>query len=139
AKLDRNGKIHALDLSYKWQLAPGQMLEPAFIYRQADLDGSAQSYKSNGLQLTYGMRASQWSFVSNAYLGQTKYDEANPIFGQNADSDEFALTGTFFWHRLFGIAPLSATFTAGYAKSDSDIGFYDSESMVFNTGLLYNF
>lgn len=138
-KLDRNGKIHALDLSYKWQLAPGQMLEPAFIYRQADLDGSAQSYKSNGLQLTYGMRASQWSFVSNAYLGQTKYDEANPIFGQNADSDEFALTGTFFWHRLFGIAPLSATFTAGYAKSDSDINFYDSESVMFNTGLLYNF
>jgi len=88
------------------------------------------------------MRASQWSFVSNAYLGQTKYDEANPIpdFGnKKADSDEFALTGTFFWHRLFGIAPLSATFTAGYAKSDSDINFYDSESVMFNTGLLYNF
>ena len=49
------------------------------------------------------------------------------------------LTGTFFWHRLFGIAPLSATFTAGYAKSDSDINFYDSESVMFNTGLLYNF
>ena len=139
AKLDRNGKIHAFDFSYQWQLAPGQVLEPAFIYRQADLDGEAHSYQSNGLQLTYSKRASQWSFVSNAYLGQTKYDEANPIFGQNADSNELSLSGTFFWHRLFGIAPLSATFTAGYTKSDSDIDFYDSEAMVFNTGLLYNF
>jgi len=142
AKLDRNGKINAMELSYQWQLAPGQVLEPAFIYRQADLDGNAQSYESNGFQLTYSKHASQWSFVSNVYLGQTKYDEANPIpdFGnKKADSDEFALTGTFFWHNLFGIAPLSATFTAGYAKSDSDISFYDTESTVFSTGLLYNF
>ncbi|MCV3290952.1 DUF2860 domain-containing protein, partial [Aeromonas media] len=114
-------------------------LEPAFIYRQADLDGSAQSYESNGMQLTFAKRASQWSFVSNVYMGQTKYDEANPIFNQQADSDEFAINGTFFWHRLFGIAPLSATLTAGYAKSDSEIGFYDTESTVFSTGLLYNF
>lgn len=139
AKLDRNGKIHAMELSYKWHLAPGQILEPAFIYRQANLDGSAQSYESNGLQLTYGKRAAQWSFVSNLYLGQTKYDEANPIFGRSADSDEFAVSGTFFWHRLFGIEPLSATFTAGYSKSDSDIDFYDSNAVLFNTGLLYNF
>ncbi|MGL5092738.1 MAG: DUF2860 family protein [Aeromonas sobria] len=139
AKLDRNGKMHAMELAYKWNLAPGQQLEPAFFYREADLDGSAQSYKSNGLQLTYSTRAPQWSFVSNIYMGKTKYDEANPIFNQQADSDEFALTGTFFWHRLFGIAPLSATFTAGYAKSDSEISFYDTESTMFSSGLLYNF
>lgn len=139
AKLDRNGKMHAMELSYQWHFAPGYLLEPAFIYRQADLDGSAQSYESNGMQLTFAKRASQWSFVSNVYMGQTKYDEANPIFNQQADSDEFAINGTFFWHRLFGIAPLSATLTAGYAKSDSEIGFYDTESTVFSTGLLYNF
>ncbi|PJG59316.1 DUF2860 family protein [Aeromonas cavernicola] len=139
ALLDRNGKMHAFDLSYKWDIAPSQTLVPAFIYREADLDGRAQSYKSNGVQLTYAKRASQWSFVSNVYLGQTKYDEANPLFSQKADSDEFALGGTFFWHRLFGVEPLSATFTAGYTKSDSDIGFYDTEATLFSTGLLYAF
>ncbi len=139
AKLDRNGKIHAMELSYQWHFAPGYLLEPGFIFRQADLDGSAQSYESNGMQLTFAKRASQWSIVSNLYLGKTKYDEANPIFNQNADSDEFAVNGTFFWHQLFGIAPLSATFTASYAKSDSAIRFYDTESVGFGTGLLYNF
>lgn len=139
AKLDRNGKMHTMELSYQWHFAPGYLLEPAFIYRQADLDGSAQSYESNGMQLTFAKRASQWSLVSNVYMGQTRYDEVNPIFNQQADSDEFAINGTFFWHRLFGIAPLSATLTAGYAKSDSEIGFYDTDSAVFSTGLLYNF
>ncbi|MGL6434662.1 DUF2860 family protein [Aeromonas rivipollensis] len=139
ALLDRNGKVHALDLSYQWQVAPGHILEPALIYRQAALDGGAQSYKSNGMQLTYAKRSSQWSFVSNTYIGKTKFDEANPIFGQSADSDEFLINGTFFWHKLFGINPLSATFTAGYSKSNSDISFYDAEMTVFSTGLLYNF
>lgn len=139
AKLDRNGKIHAMELSYQWHLAPGYLLEPAFIYRQADLDGSAQSYESNGVQLTLAKRASQWSIVSNIYLGKTKYDEVNPIFNKIADSDEFAINGTFFWHRLLGIAPLSATLTASYSKSDSEIGFYDTTSTGISAGLLYNF
>jgi len=139
AALDRNGKINAMQLSYQWQIAPGHTLEPAFIYREADLDGKAQSYESNGLQLTYATRGSQWSFVSNLYVGATEYEAANPLFGKKADSDEFAATGTFFWHRLFGIAPLSATVTAGYTKSDSDLNFYDSQATVFSTGLLYNF
>ncbi len=81
----------------------------------------------------------QWSFVSNLYTGKRKYDEANPIFGQRADADEFAINGTFFWHNLFGVNALAATFTAAYASADSDINFYGSQSTRFSTGLLYNF
>lgn len=139
AKLNRNGKMHAMEFSYQWHLVSEQTLEPAFIYRQANLDGRAHSYKSHGVQLTYAKRAPHWSVVSNAYLGQTEYDEANPIFNQHSNSDEFALTGTLFWHRLFGIAPLTATLTVGYSKSDSKISFYDSEATLFSTGVLYNF
>ncbi|OEG06807.1 hypothetical protein BFG06_03010 [Aeromonas caviae] len=63
-----------------------------------------------------------------------KYDEANPLFGQRADASEFALNGTFFWHNLFGIKPLAATFTAAYSSADSDIDFYDAEALRFSTG-----
>ncbi len=139
AKLDRNGKIHALELSYQWRFAPGQVLEPALIYRDADLDGSAQRYKQSGIQLTYAKRGPQWSLVNNLYLGQSNYDEANPLFGQYADADEFAANVIFFWHNLFGVSALSATASAAYAKSSSDISFYDSQATRFSTGLLYNF
>lgn len=137
--LDRNGKLTSMQLAYQWQIAPGHSLEPAFIYREADLDGKAQSYESNGLQLTYATRGNKWSLVSNAYVGASEYEAANPIFGRKADSNELALTSTLFWHQLFGIAPLSATVTAGFTRSDSDISFYDSEAAIFSTGLLYNF
>ena len=137
--LDRNGKVHAMELSYQFHFADNQLLEPALLYRQADLDGSAESFKNTGLQLAYARRASQWSIVSNLYAGKRKYDEANPLFGRHADASEFALNGTFFWHNLFGVKPLSATFTLAYSSADSDIDFYDSQASRFSTGLLYNF
>lgn len=137
--LDRNGKVHAMELSYRWRFAGNQLLEPALLYRQADLDGSAESFKNTGLQLTYAKRTSQWSIVSNLYAGRRQYDEANPLFGQHADASEFALNGTFFWHNLFGVKPLSATLTLAYSSADSDIDFYDSQASRFSTGLLYNF
>ena len=137
--LDRNGKMHDMELSYQWHFGGNQLLEPAIVYKQARLDGSAESFKNTGLKLTYAKRGPQWSFVSNLYTGKRKYDEANPIFGQRADADEFAINGTFFWHNLFGVNALAATFTAAYASADSDINFYDSQSTRFSTGLLYNF
>lgn len=137
--LSRNGKVHDLAVSYQYHFGGDQLLEPAFLYKEARLDGSAESFKNTGLQLTYAKRASQWSIVSNLYAGKRKYDEANPLFGQRADASEFALNGTFFWHNLFGIKPLAATFTAAYSSADSDIDFYDAEALRFSTGLLYNF
>lgn len=137
--LDRNGKIHDMELSYQWHFGDGQLLEPALLYKQARLDGSAESFDSKGLQLTYAKRGPQWSFVSNAYLGKREYDEANPLFGQRADADELALTGTFFWHRLLGVKDLSGTLTLVYSQADSDIDFYDTRTSTLSTGLLYNF
>lgn len=139
ATLARRGHVHALSLSYQWHPVPGYLVEPAILYRQADLDGRAHSNRRYGLQLTFAKHDVQWSLVSNLYGGKTRYAEANPIFEQFADANEVAMNGTFFWHRLFGLAPLSATVTASYARSDSKISFYDSRSTLFSSGLLYHF
>lgn len=137
--LDRNGKVHDMELSYQWHFGDGHVLEPALLYKQAKLDGSAESFKNRGLKLTYGKRGPQWSIVSNAYVGKRDYDEANPIFGQRADADEYAITGTFFWHNLLGVKDLTGTVTAAYTQADSDIDFYDTQTSTLSTGLLYNF
>lgn len=138
-QLDRNGHEYAFELGYLWRFAPGQLLEPALVYKQADLDGRAESYDSTGVQLSYGVKGSQWSLVSNLYLGQRDYDAVQPLFGRRADANEFALGGSFFWHQLFGVAPLSGVVSASYAKADSDISFYDANASSLSAGLLYNF
>ncbi|WP_279496432.1 DUF2860 family protein [Aeromonas veronii] len=137
--LDRNGRVNSAELSYQFWLADDQFLEPALRYQKADLAGSAESYVSKGLQLTYAKTSPRWSFVSNLYLGKRDYDEANPLFGQRADSSDMAIDATLFWHQLFGIVPLSALLSASYANADSEIDFYDIRSTSMTTGLLYRF
>jgi len=137
--LDRNGWVNSAELSYQFRLTDDQFLEPALRYQKADLAGSAESYVSKGLQLTYAKTSPRWSFVSNLYLGKRDYDEANPLFGQRADSRDMAIDATLFWHQLFGIAPLSALLSASYATANSGIDFYDIRSTSMTTGLLYRF
>lgn len=137
--LDRNGRHNAIEIAYQWRFDAGQVLSPALIYRDADLDGRAQAYRQSGVQLTYAKRSPVWSLVGNLYAGQSRYDEANPIFNQHADTNEFAANAVFFWHNLFGYRSLSATLSAAYASADSDISFYDMQATRFSTGLLYNF
>lgn len=137
--LDRQGRVNTVDLSYQFQLADDQFLEPALHYQKADLAGRAESYVSKGLQLTYAKTSPQWSFVSNVYVGQRDYQEANPLFGQRADSRDMAIDATLFWHNLFGMASLSALVSASYADADSKIDFYDIRATSITTGLLYRF
>lgn len=39
--LDRNGKVHDMELSYQFHFGGNQLLEPAILYKEARLDGNA--------------------------------------------------------------------------------------------------
>lgn len=136
--LDRNGDLHRVELSYDWRLQQDQTLTPAIIYKRADLDGKAESSDTTLLQLTYAKTGPQWSLVGNVFGGKRSYDEANPIYGKKANADEWGLNGTFFWHQLFGVDKLSGVLSAGWAESNSDINFYDTEMSTFSAGLMYS-
>lgn len=137
AMLDRNGDLHRLEFSYDWQLPSGHLLSPALIYKRAELDGAAERSDTLHLQLTHALRGPQWSLVSNLYGGWRHYDEANPIYGQKADANEWGASSTFFWHRLFGVEPLSVFVSASWGSADADIDFYDSTMLAVSTGLMY--
>ncbi|MGL5293482.1 MAG: DUF2860 family protein [Aeromonas sp.] len=137
--LDRNGTTSDVSLSYDFNLGQGNSLRPEFTYTNGDFDGSAMSYDKTKFQLSHGYNTNQWSLVSNISIGQTSYDKANPIYGKKADSNEFGISSTFFWHQLFNVQGLSGLISASYSESDSDINFYDSYVTSLNTGLVYNF
>ncbi|PTT45997.1 DUF2860 family protein [Aeromonas sp. HMWF016] len=137
--LNRNGNTNEVALSYDWIFSPGHVLHPELTYGKSSFDGSAMNYDKTQIQLSYGYNNNQWSLISNIYLGHMKYDEVNPIFGNKADSDEFGVSTTFFWHRLFNVKGLNGLISASYSKSNSDINFYDAYISSINTGLMYHF
>lgn len=137
--LDRNGINNEFVLSYDFILRSNHILRPEFTYSKGRFDGSAMSYEKTQAQLSYGYNNSQWSLVSNMYLGRMSHDEINPVFGRKADSDECGINATLFWHHLFNVKGLNGLISAAYSKSDSDISFYDAYISRFNTGLIYHF
>lgn len=138
-QLDRNGDTQEFALSYDWNIAPNHVLRPEITFTKGDFDGKAMSYDKTMVQLSYGVTGSQWSLVTNAFGGQVSYDADNPIYGKKADSNEFGLSTTFFWHQLFGVNGLSGLVSASYSKSDSDIDFYDAYVSSVGTSLMYRF
>lgn len=137
--LDRNGYENGVELSYLWTLPYNQFLEHSLHYQNDSLNGRAASFHSSGVQLTYGKRATKWSIISNVYVGKRNYAEANPIWGQQADAREVAISGTFLWHNWFDVPSLSAIVSASYSQADSDIDFYNSRQNNLSAGILYNF
>lgn len=137
--LDRNGELHRLSVSYDWAFAPDQVLRPELVYTQGDMDGEAASFDRYRVQVSYGYNGDRWSVTGNAFAGSTRYDEANPIFSDKADSDEYGIGGSFYWHRLVGVEGLSGVVSAAFMESDSDIEFYDANMSHVSTGLLFKF
>ncbi len=139
ALLDRNGESHQFNVSYDWLLAPHQVLRPELVYIQGDMDGDAESYDRYRAKVSYGYNTPQWSITANAFVGATDYDKANPVYGKKADSDDYGLGVTFYWHQLFGVEKLTGLVGAAYMESDSDVDFYDANLSNISTGLLYKF
>ncbi|MGL6071758.1 DUF2860 family protein [Craterilacuibacter sp.] len=140
--LDRNGKTTRFNLSYDWEFAPGHFLAPGIVLGKHDLDGRAMSNDSTGFKLDYGYRSGLYTVTANLYLGEQKYDAANPIpefDGKKADSSDFVIGTNLMRHQLFGYKNVSGFVNAAYGKSDSDINFYDAEVKRIGAGVMYKF
>jgi hypothetical protein len=136
-QLDRNGKLHLVEVSYNWFGPRGSILSPSLNYAKNQADGDAVSYQRIGGQLSYALMQPQYSLVTNALLNQLQYDKANPVFGRKVDATQWGLNANFFWHKLAGIEKLSAVFSASYGESDANVHFFDSDLTSVGAGLMY--
>lgn len=139
ALLQRSGRSDSFELSYNWMGKPGNILTPTLSYRRMDADGTAMSYKRTGAQLTYALLQAKYSLVTNFLVAKVDYDEANPVFGQVTDADEWGVNANFFWHRLWNVDQLSAIFSVAYGESNSKVNFFDTDLSRASVGLLYKF
>lgn len=137
--LDRNGDDIQARFIYKWRLAPGQRLDPQFIYSKHDRDGDAIAGDRYEFQLSWLFTQGPVILGLNGVIGQRDYDEADPIYGRKADKDTLALNGTFNYRLPFKSRRWSSTTTVSWGDEDSDIDFYDTTIFSVITGLTYRF
>jgi hypothetical protein len=138
-RLDRQGDFHEVEALYTFAFAGNHTLSPSIKYTLFDLDGGAMKNDGFSVQLTHTYNQDRFTLVSNLYLGYADYDKRNPIYGKTREEDNYGFTLTAFWHEPFGWRDWSLLGSAAYAKSDSNIDFYDKVGFIGTGGVLYRF
>jgi hypothetical protein len=138
-RLDRNGDFHEVEALYTFAFAGNQTLSPSLRYTLFDLDGGAMENDGLSVQLTHSYNRGRLSLVSNLYLGYADYDKRNPIYDKTRKDDNYGATVTAFWHQPFGWRDGSLLGSAAYARSDSNIDFYEQEGFIGTGGMLFRF
>ena len=140
--LDREGDLVKLEVGYLFKLFGGDhLLRPAIIATDFDADGDAMDYDGAMAKITYSwIGGDAWSFVSNLSYGERDYDNANPVFGIEQDTDIVAIDASLIYDLPFGGERRWQLVTrALYADGDSDIDFHDQEAISGSVAVLYHF
>ncbi|WP_036798238.1 DUF2860 domain-containing protein [Photobacterium marinum] len=138
--LNRNGDNHRVTAEYTFDWdKPKHRLVPAISYNDHDSDGRAMAYESLSLGFNYIYFVNRWRLVSNLYIADLSFDEANPVYGQKADSTQLGASFTAFYSKPFGWEGWFANGSISWFEDDSDINFYDASAGLFSVGLLYRF
>lgn len=141
-RLDRDGDRHIAEALYRFRLAEKHTLAPTIIYTDDDRDGGAMASEAWDFQLTYAYLGNPVAFTGNVFFGKADYDKKNPIFGKTENDDRYGVQGTLYYQnpwdwRLFGSKPMSFYVGAAYARTDSNINFYDQEAILGTGGVIF--
>jgi hypothetical protein len=137
--LNREGKQNSIELLYELKLGSKNLLEPAIIYSDNALDGSAMKHKRYEAQLSHYYVGEKYIFVTNLILGTTRYDQSNPIFGKENGSTIYGVGSNMLYQKPFGWNDWQALVGFAYYRGDADIDFYNTQAKLLNAGLIYNF
>jgi len=139
-KLNREGKLMSVIGSYRWKIDKDDQLKTSIRYSDYDLDGDAMQHVLTALELNYLHVIGDWSFIVNGAVGQDDYDNANPLFNDQADATVYGGSLTAMVKNPFGWSKdISLIATAGTTESDSDINFYDSTISIVSASVLFKF
>ena len=137
--LDRNGDQFVARLTYRIILSPNHVFEPELRFRNEDRNGAAISRDFLGARLSYAYLSPSWIFVGNLLVGQSEYDQPNPLYGQRRDADTLAVDASLLYKLPTESGRWQLTGSVFWGESDSDITFHDNELAQVVVGFLYNF
>ncbi|MCP3852143.1 MAG: DUF2860 domain-containing protein [Gammaproteobacteria bacterium] len=137
--LDREGKVHNLQLHYRFDMGNGHFLQPKITYIERDLDGSAMSSDEWGLGITHLYNSEQYSFITNLDWSDADFDKSNPIYNKTRNDDRFGGSFTAVYKKPFGSKNWNLLGSVAYYDSDSNIDFYNANVRFFSLSAMYRF
>lgn len=139
SQLDREGYGLYSKLSWTGYAGPGTFIQPAIRRNLFHADGKAQSYTLWGYSLTLIHRAKPHSWALTVDYALSDYDAQHPIFALLQENEKKGATLAYQYSGLMGYPSLGANLLFTYSDTDSNITFYEENSLFVATGLTLTF
>lgn len=137
--LKRDGWTHELGVKYTLPLDKGFSLRPECSISYGDIEGRSNSYLGvNGGVLLQHARSS-WVLTGKVSGFFNQYQKTHPLFDKTRQESGVMALAQAVRLNLFGVEPLFASFVAGYAMSDANIDFFDSQTVLGIASVGINF
>jgi len=138
--LRREGNVNRFNVAYNWTINEHHSLTPVLGYADFDLDGDAMAEDGLALHLKHMYNpGGRWRLASMIAYEDLESDDTNPIYGDEAETESFGVSATFFYDNPLGLEKWTANLSASYFDEDSNIDFYDASFGMVSIGLFRRF
>jgi len=137
--LNRDSIYQRFSIETMFPIQKGIFLKPTLEKNQRDAEGEANSYEDYALKLGVLVFRERSFWATTISLGVQNYEAINPIFGKKQDLVYGRLSSIFNYKEPLNLQNWNWTLLGSYSMKQSDINFYDSNSMLISTGMSYKF
>jgi hypothetical protein len=128
--LARDGWTHELRVEYSLPFSPGINLKPHLKYAYADKEGQSNRYHGVAAGVLLQRPRPPWLLIGVVSGAYHHYPETHPRFDKERRDGLLTTFGQVMRMNLFGHERLFASLGAGYIRADSNIDFFDSQTLV---------
>lgn len=137
--LERDGYTHELGVKYTIPLSPGINVKPELAYTYADKEGASNSYHGAKAGALLVRARPPWVLVGLLQGAHHRYLETHPLFDKTRRETVATAFGQVMRLNLFGNERLFASLMGAYVWSDSNIDFFDSQTLLGLAAVGINF
>ncbi len=138
-ELARDGSVYSLNINYSYYVGKNLELRPRVSIRKGEYDGDANSFMKYKFDFEARYRTGRWLLIPRIYYSHSDFDESNPIFDETRENDSYGISLVTTYMAPFDMKKWSVTGVASASQGDSNIDFYDTESLSFVGLMNYHF
>jgi hypothetical protein len=112
---------------------------PNLYYYEEDALGAANDFSLYGAELGFTYRTGRHFLVANVSYEQSDFDTVNPVFDKVRTEEVYGLFAMYQFSEPFGLEDTRVMALMANRMHDSNIPFYEKESLVVGAGLLFIF
>jgi hypothetical protein len=137
--LARDGAVYALNANYSLFSSPSFELRPQLSVRKGEYDGESNSFIKGKFDLEARYAIDKITFMPRVFYSHSTYDKIDPIFAKTRTNDGYGAMMIVSYKAPFDLENWSLQGLVGYSRGESNITFYDTESVSGGIFMSYRF